>query len=119
MEKKEDEERGESKEEKEEETEKKDDGEKDEGDQEVSKECWMLTVHSEKGILLQECRADGSDFISKVKPKVRQQEQHEQKHEQQKRESEIGRIPRGCASVYTDSDVILVRAGSCFLLSSL
>jgi len=106
VEKKEDEERGESKEEKEEETKKKDDGEEDEGDQEVSKECWMLTVHPEKGVLLEECRADGSDFISKVKPKVRQQEQHEQKHKQQKRESEIGRIPRGCESVYTASDVI-------------
>jgi hypothetical protein len=34
------------------ETEKKDDGEEDEGDQEVSKECWMLTVHPEKGVLL-------------------------------------------------------------------
>ena len=72
-------------------------------EQEDNKECWMLTVHPEKGLLLQECRADGSDLLISTAQKAREQQQRRH-HQQQQREREIELIPR-CANVYTASDV--------------
>jgi len=72
-------------------------------EQEDNKECWMLTVHPEKGLLLQECRADGSDLLISTAQKAREQQQ-QRHHHQQQREREIELIPR-CANVYTASDV--------------
>ena len=75
-----------------------------------NKECWMLTVHPEKGLLLQECRADGSDLISKVsearRRQQRQQQQQQQQQQEQKKERGIGLTPSGLGvSVFTAADV--------------
>ena len=71
-----------------------------------NKECWMLTVHPEKGLLLQECRADGSDLISKVSEARRRQQQQQQQQQEQKKERGFGLTPSGLgASVFTAADV--------------